>query len=1280
MPHRIREIPYNYTSFSDREIVLRFLGEEMWELIEQLRAERRTGRSARMLFEVLGDLWVVTRNPYIQDDLLENRKRFESLTHALNHRLDQIVARANGNADAVRLVEGARVAVNAFAAWFPKTRALRARVRRQLARVTRADNIDFGGLARVSHATDATDWRVELPFVVISPDSEQQMADVVRACMKLGLTIIPRGGGTGYTGGAVPLHGDTAVINTEKLEALGEVEMRSLEGVADAVPTIRAEAGVVTRRVAERAEAAGYMFAVDPTSQDASTIGGNVAMNAGGKKAVLWGTTLDNLASWRLVTADGDWLEVTRLDHNLGKIHEQALVRFRIQRYAADGRTEKGEADILEMPGSALRKEGLGKDVTDKFLGGLPGVQKEGCDGLITSAVFIVHRMPLQIRTVCLEFFGSDVSQAVPAIVETKQMLDARDDVLLSGLEHLDERYVRAVKYSTKAPRRELPKMVLVLDIAGDDEQAVADAASQVVRQANLRGGEGFIAVSPEARRQFWLDRARTAAIAAHTNAFKINEDVVIPLEKLSEYNEGIERINIEYSIRNKLDMIEALRDYIGGDLGELRQHEDYEDSEENRAILAGKQQAALEHLQQVGEHWQSMLEHFETPASECADLMNETVRTACKAGDRLIHLLLRRDLRVSWRGEIEQPLKDIFGGREFEPVRARLDAIHARIRSGRLFVATHMHAGDGNVHTNIPVNSNDYAMLHEAERIVDRVMQLAVSLNGVISGEHGIGLTKMRYLEPEAVEAFRRYKEQVDPDGVFNRGKLLQGSGLDNAYTPSLRLVQQEALLLEASELGALNDDIRNCLRCGKCKPVCTTHIPRANLLYSPRNKILATGVVIEAFLYEEQTRRGISIRHFEAMNNVADHCTVCHKCLNPCPVDIDFGDVSIRMRSILRDQGKKRFSLIGWLAMAFLNITDPTAIKLMRKGMIEWGYSGQRLMHRLLRRLVNGRQQSLPASTNNPLKVSEQVVHFMKKPMPGGLSTQTMRAMLGVEDRTVVPIIRDPARVNETSDAVFYFPGCGSERLFSEVGLATLAMLYEVGAQTVLPPGYLCCGYPQTSAGDTAKGKHISTDNQVLFHRVANTLNYMDIRTVIVSCGTCMDQLQQYRFEQIFPGCRLLDIHEYLMEKGVSPGGVEGRQYLYHDPCHTPMKTYAPLQVAEKLLGSAVQLADRCCGEAGTLAVTRPDISTQLRFRKQQELQQGIRNFTGKDRVENDEVKILTSCPACQQGLLRYAGDTGLKTEYIVVELANTRLGKGWQQAFIERAGAGGIERVLL
>ncbi len=1278
--HRLREIPYNYTSFSDREIVIRYLGKDMWEVLNELRGSRRTGRSARMLFEVLGDMWVIARNPFIQDDLIENPKRWQSLTHALHHRLDQIVLRAEGNELALALVENARKAVAEFEAWLPRQSELRTKALKRLSKITRKDNIQFDGLARVSHVTDATDWRVEYPFVVIAPDTEAEVALLVQACIDLGLTIIPRGGGTGYTGGAVPLHADTAVINTEKLEGLTGVKLRQLEGVEGEVATARAEAGVVTRRVSDLAMANGFVFAVDPTSQDASTIGGNIAMNAGGKKAVLWGTTIDNLVSWRMVMPDAQWLEVERINHNLGKIHDQEEVQFRVTRYMPDGKTPVGEPQMIIMPGSAFRKQGLGKDVTDKFLGGLPGVQKEGCDGLITSGVFILHKEPKFTRTVCLEFFGSDLRRAVPAIVETKDYLDANADVMLAGLEHLDERYVRAVSYSTKAPRREQPKMVLLIDVAGDDEDAVADASSTVVRMANARGAEGFVAVSPEARRRFWADRGRTAAIAAHTNAFKINEDVVIPLEHLNEYNEGIERINIEYSTQNKLRMIAGVKEYLKGEVRERRQVDGYEESSESDDIFTAKRNAALEYLEKIESRWQQILDSLDAAALDNSALLDDAARELVQPGDTLLNLLLRRDLRISYRAEVERPLKEIFYGRELDAVRAKLDEIHKDIRSSRLFAATHMHAGDGNVHTNIPVNSNDYVMMHQADEIVDRVMALATGLGGVVSGEHGIGLTKMQYLNKEDVDRFVDYKAEVDPNNHFNRGKLMPDSGLDNAYTPSLRLVEQEALILEESELGALNDDIKNCLRCGKCKPECNTHIPRANLLYSPRNKILATGLIIEAFLYEEQTRRGISVRHFDEMNDVADHCTVCHKCEPPCPVNIDFGDVTIRMRTILKDRAQRRSSLGTQAAMAFLNVTDPSTIKAMRKGMIQWGYKGQRIAHKIAKQLRWLGDKKTPAATTGKMEMKEQIINFVKKPMPAGLPSQTMRAMLGVEDEKVVPILRDPAKVTEESEAVFYFPGCGSERLFSEIGLATMAMLYETGAQTVLPPGYLCCGYPQTSAGDRDKGNKITTDNRVLFHRVANTLNYLDIKTVIVSCGTCMDQLLKYQFEKIFPGCRLLDIHEYMLEQGVHLEGVEGTQYLYHDPCHTPMKTHNPIKVASTLMGQDVELSNRCCGEAGTLAVSRPDISTQIRFRKQEELQQGIETLTGDVVAKNDNVKLLTSCPACQQGLSRYGDDTGLETTYIVTELAGKLLGDGWQKRFVERAKEGGIERVLL
>src|SRR5690606_5714268 len=267
---RLREIPYNYTSFSDREIVIRLLGDEGWQLISELRSERRTGRSARMLYEVLGDIWVVRRNPYLEQDLLDNPRRRAQLIEALHHRLGEIDRRRDSgdpdrDAKVGQLLEAARRAVTASERASAVTAALRRRPRRDLGRHTHSDTICFDPYARVSHATDATDWRVEIPFVVLAPDAEDEIPGLVRACIELGLTIIPRGGGTGYTGSAVPLTPTAAVINTEKLDRVDAVTPTTLAGVDSLVPTLFTEAGAVTRRVEEAASAAGFVFAVDPT-------------------------------------------------------------------------------------------------------------------------------------------------------------------------------------------------------------------------------------------------------------------------------------------------------------------------------------------------------------------------------------------------------------------------------------------------------------------------------------------------------------------------------------------------------------------------------------------------------------------------------------------------------------------------------------------------------------------------------------------------------------------------------------------------------------------------------------------------------------------------------------------------------------------------------------------------------------------------------------------------------------------------------------------------------
>ncbi|MBC7719650.1 MAG: FAD-binding oxidoreductase, partial [Chitinophagaceae bacterium] len=724
---------------------------------------------------------------------------------------------------------------------------------------------------------------------------------------------------------------------------------------------------------------------------------------------------------------------------------------------------------------------------------------------------------------------------------EQKRSEAAGSPVLLAGLEHLDDRYLRAVGYATKSKRGGLPKMVLVGDIAGDDADSVARATSEVVRIANSRNGEGFIAISPEARKKFWLDRKKTAAISRHTNAFKINEDVVIPLPRMAEYTDGIERINIELSLANKIRLCDALEVFLSKGNLPLGKAEDASDMP-SPEMLEDRVAQARSLVTETRALWAGWLQNVDALFPELQD----------------------HTLRASWKTQLKAPLQAIFTGGAFLPIFTECVATHKRVLKGRVWAALHMHAGDGNVHTNLPVNSDDYDMLQTARHAVERIMVLARSLDGVISGEHGIGITKLEFLTDAELKPFADYKAKVDPEGRFNKGKLLRNkellapvsvgleakkigengskddkntifADLTNAYTPSFGLMGHESLIMQQSDIGAIADSVKDCLRCGKCKPVCATHVPRANLLYSPRNKILATSLLVEAFLYEEQTRRGVSIKHWQEFEDVADHCTVCHKCLSPCPVDIDFGEVSMNMRNLLRKMGQKTFRPGNAAAMVFLNATNPQTIKFMRSAMVDVGFKAQRLANNLFKRLAR-KQTSMPPATTGKAPIKEQVIHFINKKMPGGLPKKTARALLDIEDKDYVPIIRNPTATTAETEAVFYFPGCGSERLFSQVGLATQAMLWHAGVQTVLPPGYLCCGYPQKGSGQFDKADKIITDNRVLFHRVANTLNYLDIKTVVVSCGTCYDQLQGYEFDKIFPGSRIIDIHEYLLEKGIT------------------------------------------------------------------------------------------------------------------------------------------------
>ena len=477
---RYREIPYNYTSLSDREIILRYFDETTLGLIEHLRGQRVTGRSARLLAEVIGDMFMIERNPYVLEDFLRHPKRLRELRAIHRRRLDTVRLAAAGNADAEELLGRVLEADRDFFDRVEEVRRLRQRLVMALLGRTARKNVSFAPFHRIAHSTDATDWRVEHPLAVVFPDADAELPGIIAATRALGLPVVPRGGGTGLTAGAVPVRRNTVVLNVEKLNRIRGIAHRNT-GVRE-IPCVAVEAGCVTDDVIEYCRSRGYIFATDPTSAWASTIGGNIAENAGGKKCVQWGTAIDNLLSWQIVCANGERLEIRRRDHPHRKIRPDDTVVFDVVRIAPGPETLRRTITLL---GTEIRKPGLGKDITNKTLKGLPGIQKEGGDGIITGAEFVLYRPFAHCRTLCLEFFGQTMANAAQAILQIREAFDGQGPAVLTALEHFDTRYVRAIGYRNKSSRTDFPQAVLLIDVEGDDPEAVAAAAADIAAIAS---------------------------------------------------------------------------------------------------------------------------------------------------------------------------------------------------------------------------------------------------------------------------------------------------------------------------------------------------------------------------------------------------------------------------------------------------------------------------------------------------------------------------------------------------------------------------------------------------------------------------------------------------------------------------------------------------------------------------------------------------------------------------------------------------------------------------
>ncbi len=1200
-----REIPFNYTSADDRQAVSLLLGPDVWEKLEALRSRRVTGRSARLLMRFFGELLVHRRNPFLLQELADSPARRKRLLENMEKDLGVVERNAGGEARVLEILETCREHLRRFRAEMDALPEQRRRLQRELGAVVGPENVLFDPFSLVSHATDATDWRLHLPVAVVMPDQERQVAPLLAAIARVGLKAIPRGAGTGLTGGAVPLRADCVVVNTEKLNhirGLSTRELPLLGGGAGTAHVLELEAGVITEKAMEFGHERKLVFATDPTSAWACTIGGNIAENAGGKDCVLWGTCIDNLLSWRIAMPSGRTWTVRRTDHQLRKILPEDAVTFEVS-------DDKGaHLRTIRLSGSEIRKKGLWKDITNKALGGVPGLQKEGTDGVITSAEFILYPEYEAQRTLCLEFFGADMEEASRVILELSNRFPFPNtgEEALSALEHFDDEYVRAIGYKVKAPRAETPKAVLLIDVVGHTPAQVARGVG-TIREILSRHPNTLMFEARDAAegKKFWADRKKLGAIARRTNAFKMNEDVVLPLTALAEFASFIDGLNVEeerYAQGRFVERAEALLH------GVVAQKDDPE-------WLLAKIPAAL---------------------ARCAGARAALAAADVKALRSLAVLAeLRRDLSELVRG--------------YAKLGAELDRIDKEVRDRRIVIATHMHAGDGNVHVNVPVLSNDRPMLQRTDHVIDTVMAKVMAMGGVVSGEHGIGVTKLKYLEPSRVEELRAHRRMVDPGGLMNPGKLDDLDVLDRVFTPSFNLLELEAQILQHGQLEELAKAIAHCVRCGKCKPDCCVYHPARGLFFHPRNKNLAIGALIEALLYDAQRERSTRFELLRWLEEVADHCTICHKCLKPCPVDIDTGEVSVLERQILSGWGYKNTTRATEATLGYLDSRSPTYNKLFRASVVRLGGAVQRAGCAVARPF----QPADRPSDFYPLQL-------LRAPVPK-TPPMTLRDLLPACEPDQVLVLEPEG---EARSSVFYFPGCGSERLHSQVSMAALHVLLATGARVILPPPFLCCGFPaHVNAKEEMHSRQVLRDT-ILFSQIREMFSYLTFDGCVVTCGTCREGLEAMGAERLFGG-RIVDVAAFAAEQGLK---VEGTgDYLYHAPCHDSMEGQAT-QVLVKLGGfGKVEPVPHCCSEAGTLALSRPDITDKMLHRKQDALAEALHGQKGG-------ATILTNCPSCVQGLGRN-GPMGVEPLHIAVALAERLSGPGWMDAFRRQASRANV-----
>ncbi len=1172
MPHKGPHISINVESLVSR--ILRIPVDDFADWPEGVR---------ELTMRLAGELFLVSYNPFINSALVKESvaARFEQSRRALAHHYANSIA------------EGLTMFWSAYDSDTEYRKALISRLEAVLPK----DRIDARPHSRVESATDATDLRMELPLLVVTPATAEEVSAVVQLANEMQFALVPRGGASGLTGGAIPARKRTVILSLTRLNAPLEADEKAM--------TIRLGAGVITNDAILAAAGHGLLFTVDPASKTASTIGGNIAENSGGPLCFEYGTTIDNVLSYRMVTPTGEIIDIERVNHPRHKIMEDEEAVFEVRDISG------GVRKVVTLHGSELRAPGLGKDVTNKALGGLPGMQKEGVDGIVVEATFILHKKPRHIRVIVLEFFGRSMVNAMRVIKDVVNLRNESrqlgDIFKITALEEFGSKYVQAIEYKKKSVTYEGdPISVLILQLEGDDKEALLGAVAKVAEICKPYDGvDAFIAKDAKEAEVFWEDRHRLSAIAKRTSGFKINEDVVIPIDTVPEFAQFIEQVNLECmakAYRNALQEVGRLTGFPT------------EEKDLNREF------------------------------TYCSKVIKGEVSAADQSDEELE---LRATLFLA-------------SLREAHPALARkIAAVEERMITQRIIVATHMHAGDGNSHVNIPVNSNDPVMLHAAEETAMRVMQKAQDIGGEVSGEHGIGITKIAFLSPEKMAAIKEVKRLADPRNIMNPAKLTQKELPVAPFTFSFnRLIQdiRQSGIEDKERLISLLSNVQICTRCGKCKQVCPMHYPGASMLYQPRNKNLVLGALIEAVYYAQINTGKADPFLMGELRGIMEHCTGCGKCTAVCPVKIDSAEVALTSRAILEREKQGghplKSKVLAYLAED-VAVRAPKAAKLAA--------TGQRMQNRLL--------GVIPPSWRNRL---ENPLFSAPGPQPRFYNlTESLRLDKGS--------IFTPQ--GEAKGAVLYFPGCGAALFDRAIACAGILLLLKAGYTVILPQEHLCCGYPLVSAGmhdayTTLRERTLNALSELCDKAAALGLAPSHLLT---ACGSCRDGLERaLAVESPRPdGEKLMhqDVAQFLLTRLPAAPKSETANLLYHSPCHSEWTGVHKVKAAgiyaaalAELSGAQIRVSPGCCGESGMGAMTSPAIYNKIRGKKAAQLERDFTALHDADRAADEKTPVIVGCPSCKMGIGRtlLALHDKRPVLHTLEYLAQSYTGKDWRKKF--------------